>query len=92
MAALPETDTMTLDAAASRLNVSKQFVMRLVDQGVLGAGTTDPESVRTSDVSSYKIQQDLRRDRALDRLAALSEEVQGLRIGIDEQNARSFLR
>ena len=72
---------LTTQAAAERLNVSRQYVVRLVDQGALPSikvGTH--RRLRLADVLAYKTQRDSDRDVALDRLAAMSEDVGGYQL------------
>lgn len=77
---LPDDEMLTTQVAADRLNVSRQYVVRLVDQGALPSTKVGSHRrLRASDVAAYKAERDARRDDALDRLAALSEEVDGYR-------------
>jgi excisionase family DNA binding protein len=75
---LPDDEMLSTQAAAERLNVSRQYVMRLVDQGVLPSTRAgDDWHLQSSDVVAYKVQRDARRDAALDQLTALSEDMDG---------------
>lgn len=75
---LPDDEMLTTQAAADRLNISRQYVVRLVDQGVLPSQKVGSHRrLRASDVAAYKANRDTQRDSALDRLAALSEDMDG---------------
>lgn len=79
---LPDDEVLTTQAAADRLNVSRQYAVRLVDEGTLPSTRVGTRRrLRASDVDAYKVERDRRRDDALDRLAALSEEAGGYRLG-----------
>ena len=79
--ALPDDDLITLEVAAGRLNVSQQFLTRLVEQGQLSLGTEGVGLVRASEVALCNNRIDRRRGRSLDRLVELSEEMQGYKLG-----------
>ena len=82
VAVLPDDEVLTTQQAANRLNVSRQYVVRLVDQGVLPSTKVGSHRrLRARDVDSYKVARDARRDAALDRLAALSEDAGGYQLG-----------
>lgn len=76
-----DEDMLTTQAAAERLNVSRQYVVRLVDRGELPAVKVGSHRrLRASDVEAYRIQRDTDRDAALDRLAEASEAMGGYRL------------
>lgn len=69
-----ERELSTQDAAAL-LNVSRQYVVRLVEKGVLPAAETEGghRRLRLEDVLAYRKARDAERASALDELEALSE-------------------
>jgi len=76
-----DEDVLTTQQAAARLNVSRQYVVRLVDQGELPAVKVGTHRrLRASDVERYRIKREANRDAALDRLAAISEEMGGYQL------------
>lgn len=75
-------EMLTTQGAAERLNVSRQYVVRLVDRGRLPAVKVGSHRrLRASDVEAFRVQRDAERDAALDRLAAISEGMGGYRLG-----------
>ena len=78
---MPDDDLITVEVAAGRLNVSQQFLVRLVEQGQLSLGTEGVGLVLASEVALCKNRLDRQRGRALDRLVELSEEMQGYKVG-----------
>ena len=82
VAVLPDEEMLTTQAAADLLNVSRQYLVRLVDSGELPAvWVGSHRRLRAADVAAFKTARDARRTSALDRLVALSEEVGGYAIG-----------
>lgn len=72
---MSDDEMLTTQAAADTLNVSRQYVVRLVDAGELAAEMVGSHlQLRASDIVAYKAVRDTKRMSALDRLAALSEE------------------
>lgn len=82
VALMPEDDLLTTQKTADLLNVSRQYLVRLVDDGQLPAVKIGRHRrVRPSDVAAYKAERDARRGADLDRLVALSEEAGGYYLG-----------
>lgn len=76
-----DDDMLTTQAAAERLNVSRQYVVRLADRGELPAVKVGSHRrLRASDVEAYRTKRDTERDAALDRLTEMSEEMGGYRL------------
>lgn len=77
-----EDEMLSTQDAAALLNVSRQYVVRLVDRGALPAVKVgNHRRLRARDVEAYKAERDTDRDAALDRLAAMSEEIGGYGLG-----------
>jgi len=77
-----EDEMLSTQDAATLLNVSRQYVARLVDRGTLPAiKVGSHRRLRARDVEAYKAERDRDRDAALDRLAAMSEEIGGYGLG-----------
>ena len=75
-----DDDMLTTQGAAERLNVSRQYVVRLADRGELPAVKVGSHRrLRASDVEAYRAKRGTERDAALDRLAEMSEEMGGYR-------------
>lgn len=73
-----DDEILTTQGAAELLNVSRQYIVRLVDQGTLPAVRVGSHRrLKAGDVEAYKVQRDADRDAALDRLAHASEEIGG---------------
>jgi excisionase family DNA binding protein len=76
-----DEEMLTTQVAADRLNMSRQYVVRLIDRGELPAVKVGSHRrVRSTDVETYKASRDSTRDAALDGLAAISEEIGGYRL------------
>jgi len=75
---IADDEMLSTQGAAELLNVSRQYVVRLVDQGSLPAVKVGSHRrLKARDVEAYKVQRDADRDAALDRLAYASEEIGG---------------
>ena len=73
-----DDEMLTTQEAADQLNVSRQYVVRLIDRGDLPAVRVGSHRrLRPGDVSAFRANRDKTRDAALDRLADLSEEIGG---------------
>lgn len=78
VAILPVGKALTTQQAADILNVSRQYVVRLVNEGRLPATRTGKHRrLRMEDVLAFKRVRDAERRRALDELAMLTEEFGG---------------
>jgi excisionase family DNA binding protein len=79
---LPDEEMLTTQAAADMLNVSRQYLVRLVDTGELPAEKVGSHRrLRAADVAAFKVTRDAKRASALDRLASLSEDDGGYELG-----------
>lgn len=79
---LPDEEMLSTQAAADILNVSRQYLVRLVDAGELPAEMVGSHRrLRASDVAAFKAARDAKRSSALDRLASVSEDVDGYDLG-----------
>jgi excisionase family DNA binding protein len=75
---VPVGRQLTTQQAADLLNVSRQYLVRLLDDGKLPFTKTGTHRrLRIEDVLKFKAERDRERSHALDDLAALSEEVGG---------------
>jgi excisionase family DNA binding protein len=75
VAVLPEEDMLSTQEAADLLNVSRQYLVRLVDAGELAAVKVGSHRrLRVADIVAFKAARDAKRTSALDRLSELSEE------------------
>lgn len=82
VAVLPDEEILSTQAAADILNVSRQYLVRLVDGGEIPAEKVGSHRrLRAADVAAFKMARDLKRASALDRLTSLSEEVGGYDLG-----------
>ncbi|MFT2215498.1 excisionase family DNA-binding protein [Rhizobium giardinii] len=79
---LPDEEMLSTQAAADILNVSRQYLVRLVDAGEITAEKVGSHRrLRATDVASFKTARDAKRTSALDRLSSLSEDVGGYDLG-----------
>lgn len=70
------TEHLTLQQAADVLNVSEEWIGKLLERGTLEAVEVDGEErLRSADVLAYKAERDARRAEALDDFVRLSEEL-----------------
>jgi excisionase family DNA binding protein len=75
---VPIGQALTTQQAAHLLNVSRQYVVRLLDEGRLPFTRTGTHRrLKIEDVLAFKAMRDDERRRALDDLAAESEDVGG---------------
>lgn len=71
----PVHSEITVDEAAERLNVSRPFVLQLLDQGKIAYRLVRAERrVSMADLLEYKERDDDERDAILDDLAAEAQE------------------
>lgn len=82
VAVLPEEEMLSTSAAAELLNISRQYLVRMVDAGELAAMKVGSHRrLRAADVAAFKAVRDAKRATALDRLTKLSEEAGGYALG-----------
>jgi excisionase family DNA binding protein len=75
---VPVGAVMTTQQAADILNVSRQYLVRLLDEGKLPFDRTGKHRrLKIEDVLAYKQQRDRARDEKLDELTRLTEELGG---------------
>lgn len=78
VALMPEERLLSTQEAADFLNISRQYLVRLVDSGQLAAVKVGRHRrMRPTDVAAYKVARDARRIADLDRLVTLSEDAGG---------------
>lgn len=69
-------DTLTLQVAADVLNVSKSFLVELLENGDIPAHAVEAhQQVRYADVIAYRNRIDAKRRKALDELTAHAQEL-----------------
>ncbi|MGR9244130.1 helix-turn-helix domain-containing protein (plasmid) [Rhizobium leguminosarum] len=75
---MPDEEMLSTQAASDILNVSRQYLVRLVDTGELaGEKVGSHRRLRAVDVAAFKAVRDAKRTSALDRLSSLSEDAGG---------------
>lgn len=78
VAVLADERMLSSQGAADLLNISRQYLVQLVDAGELAAVRVGTHRrLRLADVEAFKAARDAKRSAALDQLTALSEEVGG---------------
>ncbi|NKN39057.1 helix-turn-helix domain-containing protein [Agrobacterium sp. a22-2] len=83
---LPDEEMLSTQAAADILNVSRQYLVRLVDTGELaGEKVGSHRRLRAVDVAAFKAVRDAKRTSALDRLSSLSEDAGGYELEIKQR-------
>ena len=81
VAVLPKEEMLSTQEAADLLNVSRQYLVRLVDAGELAAVKVGSHRrLRVAEIVAFKAARDAKRASALDRLTGLSEEAGGYAI------------
>jgi excisionase family DNA binding protein len=75
---VPVGARVTTQQAADLLNVSRQYLVRLLDEGKLPYDRTGAHRrLKIEDVLAYKQERDRKRDAGLDELTRLTEELGG---------------
>jgi excisionase family DNA binding protein len=76
VAIYPVHKELTTQQAADLLNVSRQYLVRLLEEGKIPYTKTGTHRrIRFSDLMAYKAQRDAERRRQLDELAQLSQDL-----------------
>jgi len=80
-----EDEMLTTQQAADRLNVSRQYLTRLLERGDLPSiRVGSHRRVAANEVAAYKRLRDAKRDRDLDELIAISESLGGYALGQED--------
>lgn len=75
---VPVTQTLTTQQAANLLNVSRQYLVRLLDDGAIPHTKTGRHRrILLDDILTYKRQRQRQRETSLQELTKLSEELGG---------------
>ncbi|MEX2697079.1 excisionase family DNA-binding protein [Rhizobium mongolense] len=83
---LPDEEILSTQAAADILNVSRQYLVRLVDSGELASEKVGSHRrLRAGDVAAFKAARDAKRASVLDRLSSLSEDAGGYELEIKQR-------
>jgi len=78
VAVLADEELLSTQDAAEILGVSRQYLVRLIDRGEIAAEKVGTHRrVRANDIEVFKTARDFKRQAALDRLTALSEDLGG---------------
>lgn len=78
VAVMPNEEVLSTREAAGLLNISRQYLVRLVDAGELPAHKVGSHRrLHVADIVAFKAKRDAQRASALDRLTELSEDVGG---------------
>lgn len=76
VAIVPVSHALTTQEAADLLNVSRPYLIRLLDQGAMPFTKTGAHRrIALDDVLRYKAQRDAERKRTLDELSQLNQEI-----------------
>ena len=82
----PEEEMLSTQTAADFLNVSRQYLVRMVDAGELAAMKVGSHRrLRAADVAAFKAVRDAKRTTALNRLTERSEEAGGYAFGTKQR-------